>query len=81
MGVSSTVQLLVFPRDDQALESTLAGIAAELDGWEHVAPDYLQQRLRAFYPDAIVREQDRLAGLGARRAAWYVYRDGSARGS
>jgi hypothetical protein len=79
MEVLSTVQLLVFPRDDQALEARLTAIAAEVNGWEHVAPDDLQQRLRVFYPDAVVREQDPLGGLGGRPPAWYIYRDGSAR--
>jgi hypothetical protein len=79
MEVLSTIQLLVFPRDDRALESRLSEIATEANGWDHVAPDYLQQRLRAFYPNAVVRKQVPLGGLDGRPPAWYIYRDGSAR--
>jgi hypothetical protein len=81
MDVSSTVRLLVFPHDDQALESKLAGIASEVNGWDRVGPDYLQQRLRAFYPQVVVREQDPLGALAIRGSTWYVYRDGSPRRS
>ncbi len=80
MEVSSTIQLLVFPRDDEALDARLADIGAE-HGWERMAPADLQQRLRVFYPDAVVRERDPLGDLDARRPAWYVYRDGSPRSS
>ena len=79
MMVSSAIQLLVFPRGDEVLEARLVRIAEEVNGWERLAPGDLQQRLRAFYPNAVVREQDPLGGLDARRSAWYVYRDGSPR--
>jgi hypothetical protein len=79
MEVMSTIQLLVFPRDDQALQARLVAIAAEVNGLEHLAPHDLQQRLRVFYPDVVVRQQDALGGLDGRPPAWYIYRDGSAR--
>ena len=43
-------------------------------------PEYLEQRLKAFFPQAVVRAQDSLGGLGSSRETWYVYRDGSALG-
>jgi hypothetical protein len=73
----SNVQLLVFPRDDDTMQSRLARIAAEVGRWERVTPSYLEERLRAFYPGAVVRRQDRLGGLDGGPRAWYVYRDGS----
>jgi hypothetical protein len=74
---SSTVRLLVFPRDDDALQSALEGIESTVGGWEHVTPDDLQRRLRRQYPAAVVRRQDPLGTLDGYVSAWYVYRDGS----
>jgi hypothetical protein len=74
---SSTVTLLLFPRDDDAFGSVLERIAAEVGDLKGVAPEQLQRRLRAHYPGAVVRAQDPLGGLDASRSAWYVYRDGS----
>ena len=72
--------LLRFPRDDDAFGEVvdhLAGAARELGV---ARPEYLEQRLKAFYPQAIVRAQDPLGGLSSSRETWYVYRDGSALG-
>jgi hypothetical protein len=72
-----SITLLRFPRDDDAFAGVLDRIVAEASDLQGVAPSYIQDRLRAVYPGAVVHAQDPLAGLGAAGVAWYVYRDGS----
>ena len=79
MQITSRIRLLVFPRDDQTFAARLAKIAAEVNDLARVGPDYLQQRLRASYTDAVVRSQTALGMLQGGPVVWYVYRDGSPR--
>jgi hypothetical protein len=81
MAVSSSIQLHVFPRDDLALASLLEGIATETGGLERLAPEDLQERLRAVFPAAVVRSGEPLGALEGIRPSWYVYRDGSVLGT
>ena len=81
MAVSSSIQLHLFPRDDPALASMLEGIATKAGGFERLAPEELQERLRAVYPAAVVRGGEPLGALDRTRPSWYVYRDGSALGA
>jgi hypothetical protein len=61
--------LVVNPRSDPSFVDLAEAVAHEgVDG-----PIELQTRLRAVYPDVVVRER----GLsGDSPAVWYVYRDG-----
>jgi hypothetical protein len=81
MAVSSSIQLHLFPRDDLALASLLERIATEAGGFERIAPEDLQVRLRAAYPAAVVRCGEPLGALDGVRPSWYVYRDGSVLGA
>ena len=81
MAVSSSIQLHVFPRDDNAFASLLEGIGTEAGGFEHIAPEDLQERLRTVYPAAVVRCGEPLGSLDGIPPSWYVYRDGSALGA
>ena len=81
MEVKSSVRLHVFPRDDVALACTLERIEAEEGGLNHIGPEQLQERLRAHYPAAVVRNQEPLGALNPIHASWYVYRDGSLHGA
>ncbi|HEY7701322.1 MAG TPA: hypothetical protein VIB02_03345 [Candidatus Limnocylindrales bacterium] len=59
----------VFPRDDTDFVALVDAEAIDAAG-----PAALETRLRATYPDVIVRARD-LAG--DQTEVWYVYRDGS----
>jgi hypothetical protein len=78
---ASSVTLLRFPREDLDFESLLDSIAAGVGGLAQLGPEYLQERLRERYPQAVVHAQDPLGGLRVTESAWYVYRDGSPLGN
>lgn len=65
------VALLCFPPDD-AVFATVVRRTFEETAVD--TPDALEHRLRAVYPQAVVRSREALASFGA--PAWYVYRDG-----
>ena len=75
----SRVTFLLFPRDDdhfaEQVESIAGADGSMADFWR------LEQRLRAFYPSAVVRPRDPLGELDPTIQTWYVYRDGSASSS
>ena len=81
MEVTSTIRLHFFPSDDVALACALERIEAEEGGLDQMDPEQLQERLRAHYPAAVVRNQEPLGALNPIHATWYVYRDGSLHGS
>lgn len=60
--------LVLNPRDDPAFESEASGLLDAVS-----TPADLQRRLRATYPDAIVRARDLSSEPGT---VWYVYRNG-----
>ena len=60
--------LVINPRSDAEF---LRRVHEELDGLER--PEDLAQRLRARYPEVVVRPRQL---SGERTAVWYVYRDG-----
>ena len=67
-GVAVHPILVINPRSDSAF---VRDVKVQLDGLQR--PEDLAQRLRARYPDVVVRPRE----LSAERAAvWYVYRDG-----
>lgn len=66
--------LKVFPASDAAFVQYVDAAFATLG--ENAGPQRLEQRLRARYPAARVRMQERLAMNGAPKPHWYVFRDG-----
>ena len=60
--------LVINPRSDAVF---FGRVHEELDGLDQ--PEELARRLRAWYPDVIVRPRQL---SGERSAVWYVYRDG-----
>lgn len=75
MAEPSSFKLLkIFPASDPAFGRYVDATFATLG--EHAGPERLEQRLRACYPAARVRVQERLGMNGAPRPHWYVFRDG-----
>ena len=67
-GQHDGILRFVNPRSDERFVLTVASIILKgIDG-----PEDLEQRLRAYYPEAVVRERD----LSEEEPGWYVYRDG-----
>ena len=59
--------LIANPVSDGAFIDRVGGLAAATG-----TPDAFQTALRAYYPDAVVRDRD----LAGEATTWYVYRDG-----
>jgi hypothetical protein len=64
-----------FPADDEAFAAFVAVCEAGLVEGPWDQPTLLERRLRARYPEAVVRPQSDLAVTRNDRI-WYVYRDG-----
>ena len=74
------VNLLPFPARDNAFarDVTAAAEAAASDGAsEDELSAMIEERLRAIYPNAVVRLQDPFARLATSAGTLYAYRDGS----
>src|SRR5207245_4298340 len=60
---------LTIPSSDAAFRSH---VERTLTGGSHDEPEELEERLRRFFPRAVVRRRD----ISGEPPAWYVYRDG-----
>ncbi|HEU5203125.1 MAG TPA: hypothetical protein VFU17_02380 [Candidatus Limnocylindrales bacterium] len=73
------VQLQPFPaRDEEFVRNVtdaFASVSAEVSDDEELRA-MVERRLRATYPNAVVRMQDELARLGGGAGTMYAYRDG-----
>jgi len=79
-GLSVPVNLQPFPARDDAFarDVTAAAEAAASDGaTEDELSAMIEERLRAIYPNAVVRLQDPFARLATSAGTLYAYRDGS----
>jgi hypothetical protein len=77
------IQLICYPRDDDAFEAEVRAVLAGLppvddDGVVLVAA---VAALRARYPNVRIRTRDPIAAFAADPPTWYVFRDGRASGS
>ena len=69
------VTLLLFPRDDGRFAARVASLTVLADSQ---GVRTLEERLRDYYPRAVVRQRDPLGAVDPTTETWYVYRDGSA---
>ena len=72
-----TFSLLRFPRDDDEFLLHVEDLTGRTPNLAVLDPVSLQQRLRARYPQAVVRVQDPFGGINPAARTWYIYRDGA----
>lgn len=72
---ASRVTLLLFPRDDGRFAARVESLTVLADSQ---GVRRLEERLRDYYPRAVVRQRDPLGAVDPTTETWYVYRDGSA---
>ena len=65
---------LLFPKDDDRFAERVESMAGDTPVRDS---GHLEQELRRFYPQAVVRHRDSLGELSPDSETWYVYRDGS----
>jgi hypothetical protein len=74
-----SVNLQPFPaRDEEFVRNAadaVASVSADVDDDEELRA-MVERRLRATYPNAVVRMQDELARIGGGAGTMYAYRDG-----
>jgi hypothetical protein len=69
------VTLPLFPRDDGRFAARVESLTVPADSQ---GVTRLEERLRDYYPRAVVRQRHPPGAVDPTTETWYVYRDGSA---
>jgi hypothetical protein len=80
--VADDLQLICYPRDDEAFAADVRSVLAGLPPGLSVSANLSAavEALRARYPHVRIRTRDPIASFAADPPTWYVFRDGRATG-